>query len=264
MLRDMNLIAVALVGILVLDSMNVFFIGGPSLSSLVLRQPGDLIVTPSGEISPGGYSSAFADSNLPVTSTMPDNATGSTDLPTGLLQENASSVTLLLSPPRSYVTAESPVLPVSDGLPELRYILPADEEISPEPYVTIYSANLSCNLDPTAVGFNLVNPPMVINFTVIPMNITDRKLITYQYSGKRKGLEEIVNITRPNEDSWFTITIYERESRAKLEEYGYGGLFGKVASQTIVLRRAGDYLIQFDGLFATAEVDIRVKSAENL
>ncbi|MFA5212719.1 MAG: hypothetical protein WC406_05270 [Methanoregula sp.] len=109
----------------------------------------------------------------------------------------------------------------------------------------------------------MVNPPLVINFTVSPVMVKDVMAITNN-TQSNKGREELINITRPSEFSSFTVTIFDRETGKKIDRDGYGGIYDLLPENTYIVREAGNYLIQFEGANTNVHVTMFLKKKGNI
>jgi hypothetical protein len=110
------------------------------------------------------------------------------------------------------------------------------------------------------ISFNLKNPPMVIRYTVIPHNITDKKW--FEPTDRQKKIDTAI-INRPDEFAWFEMQIYENKSL--YDKQGWGGLYGIPRTmQEIVLRNPGIYEIEFSGYEVTVNSEVLVKKEGNI
>jgi len=160
------------------------------------------------------------------------------------------------------------VTPIQTGTAESsQFVVRPTAQVIPEQdeYVPIYSEDLSyiTTSVPTAVAFSVVNPPLVINFTVSPVMVKDVMAITNN-TQSNKGREELINITRPSEFSSFTVTIFDRETGKKIDRDGYGGIYDLLPENTYIVREAGNYLIQFEGANTNVHVTMFLKKKGNI
>ena len=254
--------------IIVVDIANVFVIGGPSVFTLIFK-PGNTIST--SEI----VSSSAGNTNLLTMNASANaiqNETGGTvpvvqkaANPSGTIQAIYVPTKATPVPTVHYVTV---VTPIQTGTVESsQFVVRPTPQAIPEQdeYVPIYSEDLSyiTTSVPTAVAFSVVNPPLVINFTVSPVMVKDIMAITNN-TQSNKGREELINVTRPSEFSSFTVIIFDRETGKEIDRDGYGGVYDRLPDSTYSLREAGSYLIQFEGANTNVHVTMFLKKKGNI
>nr|WP_319377566.1 hypothetical protein [uncultured Methanoregula sp.] len=250
--RAVKVIVLAIAIILVIDMVNVFVVGGPSMLSL-LSKNGDTAsaseISSNAVIKPAGE-------NIAVTPTSPARSVPAIYVPT-----TATAV-----PTIAYVTEVTPILETTTTVPLRVTQVPTQTSPEENDYALIYSGDLSYNPTntPTAVAFNVANPPLIIKFTVSP-EMTSHVSVSINRSAKKDGPSDtLYNSTYASENSRFTVTVYDKDTGAKLDQDGYGGLFDQEIDNTFVVRKAGNYLIQFDGRQADAHVEMLLKKEGNI
>jgi hypothetical protein len=132
-----------------------------------------------------------------------------------------------------------------------------------EGYIQIYSLrnqNLSSALNP--VYFNLVNPPLIIDYDITPMNITDEKYVEYKTLDTEHY--QTWEIIRPYEQTWARITVRDRDTGQIVSEDDFGKLFGLQSPRQMVIRQSGNYKIEFAGDFATMNLTMEAKREGNI
>ncbi len=244
-------IIVLVVGILVLvDVVNVFVLGGPSVFTLLFKPGG----TAAGNSSP----IPSAD-NVPVTPTLKQTAVSSLNgVPAIYVPTTATPI-----PTVPYVSVVTPIQTSNEGtIPT--YVMPAAQTSTDQnDYMAIYSNNLAFITDsPTAVAFNVGNPPLLINYTVTPTTTVDYNYY-YNHTATQAGTWMYDNVTRPSEHAWFTITIYDKDTGKQVDQSGYGGIYGWTPQNTYSLRKSGNFLIQFDGENANVLVNMFLSKEGN-
>ena len=244
------IIIVFIIGIiLVLDLVNVFFIGGPSLFSLIFKPGNAASGTPHDTILTGNSSLAVA-------------SKGTSSSPAIYVPPTATPVPVV-----SYVAVVTPI-ENGDDQPAYRTLAAPTMKQQDDTYAFIYSGNLSYYYGeaPTAVAFDVKEPPLVIKYQVIPMIAEDHMLAKNQTaSAKKAGMtDEIVNTTYASPLAVFTVTVYDRTSGGKISQDGFGTGYESCTEKTIVVRDAGKYIIQFDGKYVEAHVDMQLKREGNL
>jgi len=145
-----------------------------------------------------------------------------------------------LTPATPYPTATS-----STASPTLSRPLP-ETAPTPDPYVTLSNRTAQFNSTHAteAFAFNLTAPPLIIDFEVEPKMIT--RVMHAKSDYKDRKYQDFTQ-TYPSEDSWFTVTVRNRESGDIVAEDGFGKLFSANTHKRVFVGRSGEYLIQFDG-----------------
>lgn len=124
----------------------------------------------------------------------------------------------------------------------------------------IHSLQLS-GYNGTAFIFNLKNPPMYINYSVIPRNITVNKVYTDSFSKQ--------TVTRTYSDfspsSWFEVTVRDNATKEIILQDGFGPNKGYSVymSRTLKILKTGDLLVEFRGSDIKASAMIWVKPIGN-
>lgn len=257
--RAFKIIILVIGVILIIDIVNVFALGGPSIFSLIFKSGN------TAEKSTSLTGNPAADAVVQGIATPAPNQ--SNGISSGSVQAIYVPTKATPLPTVNYVTSVTPIK-IATSRPSLRTAAtqpvstPVEEE---DAYTAIYSNDLSFSVQdvPSAVAFDVVNPPIVIKYTVSPLMITDVKNI-YNHTATHAGADELVNTTRPSESAWFTVTIYDKATGREVAQDGYGNLYGLLSQKTYTYRTAGDYLIQFDGENADVHVDMFLKREGNL
>jgi hypothetical protein len=160
----------------------------------------------------------------------------------------------------TYVTIETPV-PQVTGPREL--LQPDVSRTSYDDFVTIYSlTNQTLTQAFPIVSFNLVNAPLIIDYTVTPYNITDTKYIEYKM--KSTYYKQNITVTRPYEDTWFTIVVKDKDTGNIIAEDGYGKTRSTERSKSLDIQRTGNFQFEFDGQFGTVNLTMKVNPLGNL
>jgi hypothetical protein len=115
----------------------------------------------------------------------------------------------------------------------------------------------------TAFSFNLKNPPMYINYSVIPTNITVNKVVEATSGG-----QQMVTLTysdySPN--SWFEVTVRNKTTGEIYKDAGFGTAkqLSTYTDGTIKVMNTDDLLIEFSGNLITATAGVWVKPSGNI
>lgn len=145
-----------------------------------------------------------------------------------------------------YLTPATPYPTVTSGVAGPTLSRPPEITPTPDPYVTIYNRTTQFNLSHSveAFSFDLTAPPLIIDFEVEPKMITREKHGTSDYGKKSEG---VFKQTYPSEDSWFEVTVRDRESGKIVAQDGFGNRYSADIRKRIFVGQFGNYLIQFSG-----------------
>jgi hypothetical protein len=124
----------------------------------------------------------------------------------------------------------------------------------------IYTKTQTFLYNGTAFAFNLKNPPMYINYTVIPTNITVNKAATSQYSSKE---DVTYQFSTYDPQSYFVITVRNKTSGKIYLQDGFGSDYTTYLSRTLKVLNSDDMLIEMKGNKITATVNFWVKPQGN-
>ena len=153
---------------------------------------------------------------------------------------------------------------------------PSAQGTSVNPYATStpIAADQSCliylnkqyySYNTTAITFDLKNPPMYINYTVVPFNITVNKVAPSRTGSKSS---DVITITYSDfaPYSWFQITVRDKTSGKILLQDGFGRQqgYGVYTSATLKpILSSGDVQVEMYGNNITATTGIWVKPVGN-
>ena len=130
-------------------------------------------------------------------------------------------------------------------------------------YVNIfYMQNKELDTSLPPIFLNLVNPPLIIDFNVIPQNITDIK--AYDYKILSTVHHDTVTIIRAYENAEFTVTVIDRDTGEVVVEDGYGGLYGMQTPRQLKVRETGNYTIQAAGHYVNVTLSMEIPKMGNL
>ncbi|NLB01176.1 MAG: hypothetical protein GX837_09525 [Methanomicrobiales archaeon] len=154
-----------------------------------------------------------------------------------------------------YLIPATPYPTATSSMPNPTLSRPTEVPPTPDPYVTLYSETIvfSSTGHSEAYTFDLTVPPLIIEFDVKPKMITREKHTSSGYGSKK---EVVVKQVYPSENSWFTVTVRDRESGKIIEKNGFGRGFDADTRKQIRLYVPGNYLIELVG--SDAEVRIQV------
>jgi len=164
-----------------------------------------------------------------------------------------------------YVTIETPYqTPTPDSFPRTHVPVPTP---TPDDYIQIYSTTQYFSWNATAFSFNLTKPPMIINFIVIPVNLTGSKTTTNQV-GTKEEITVTYNYFSPN--SYFEITVREKNSGKILNKDGFGSYkqysddTGMDVPRKLRIMQPGNLLIEMTGNQIMATVNVSVIKTGNI
>jgi hypothetical protein len=168
-----------------------------------------------------------------------------------------------------YVTIETPYLiPTTPTKPQSSIVI-TQTTPPPEEWVEIYRITHSFAYNKTAISFDLKNPPMLIHFKVMPLNVT-RDVTIFQHwdAGPGQMTSENIKSEYFSPYSWFEVTVRNKDTGRILIQNGFGNANGNQYSQetnkTIKVLNKGNLLIELGGSQITATVDIKVDKKDNI
>lgn len=162
--------------------------------------------------------------------------------------------------PQSFVTLESALTPVPTQVRDLSVNIPLP---STKDYFTIYSLeNQPAQQNLPYVSFNLVNPPVVIDYQITPFNITDVK--EHDFKVLSTAFSENITIDRAYEQSWFRVLVLDRNTGAVVLDDGYGKEYSHDLSRELTVYQGGNYTFQFSGEYADVNLTMKVKKEGNI
>lgn len=133
--------------------------------------------------------------------------------------------------------------------------------LPPDITCSIYSKTTAYAYNGSAFTFSQKNPPMFINYTLIPKNVTVNKVYTDTNTDK--------TMTRTYSDystsSWFEVTVRDNATKEIVFQDGFGGSKGYSAytSRTLKILKSGDLIVEFRGNDIRASTTIWVKPLGN-
>jgi hypothetical protein len=129
-------------------------------------------------------------------------------------------------------------------------------------YCRIYSTTNTYAYNKTAIAFNLRSPPMYINYTVKPSNVTYKREITSKLTG---GGTQTITIDTYSPVSWFEVTVRNRTSGEIYlrDGFGTGKGYTEYLNRTLKVLKRDDMQIEFAGNNITATAMVWVKPESN-
>jgi len=126
---------------------------------------------------------------------------------------------------------------------------------------SIFSKTAAYAYSGTAFYFTQKNPPMFINYTVIPRNVTVNKVYTDTNSKQTRTL----TYSDYSTSSWFEVTVRNNATKEIVFQDGFGESKGypTYLSRTLKVLKSGDLIVEIRGNDVTASVTIWVKPHGN-
>lgn len=158
-------------------------------------------------------------------------------------------------PISSYLSIEMPKQPEIEMRPTLQPNIPQRDF---EGFVEIYSlTNQELSQALPRISMKLVNPPLVIDYSISPHNITDVKYIEYKEIETMH--KENIIIDRSYEDSWFRVVVRDKDTGEIVEEDGFGRTYSLENQRQLIVRTCGNYSVEFTGEYATIDLTVRIR-----
>jgi len=124
-----------------------------------------------------------------------------------------------------------------------------------------YLKNMKLDTSLAPVYLNLVNPPLIIDYNVIPQNQTDIR--EYDYKIMSTEHHDTLNITRPYENAEFTIKVIDRDTGEVVVDDGYGKEYGMRTPRQLIVRDDGNYTIRADGRYVNVTLSMEIPTLGN-
>jgi len=166
--------------------------------------------------------------------------------------------------PPMYVTVVTPFETVKIPVPAVTTqgysVFPVPSPVPEDLTCLIYTKSQAYAYNASAFSFNLQNPPMYINYSVTPQNITVKKV-----GDSRQLSNNDVTLTystySPN--SWFLVTVRNKTTGEIYLKDGFGKDYRQYITATITVPNRDDLLVEFSGNQITATASIWVKPLGN-
>ncbi|MDD1656270.1 MAG: hypothetical protein LUO87_02715 [Methanomicrobiales archaeon] len=140
--------------------------------------------------------------------------------------------------------------------------------ITPEPpatidqvtYVEVYHKEYAFKGNTTGLEYSLNHPPLLIDVTVKPVNITRTtsvRDVTCQPTEYNLCLKS-VKVTYPDPNAWFTIKVKPQGSTQVVAEDGFARDYDVGFEKRLTVRSPGNYFIELSGNQVSVDVQMRV------
>jgi len=160
----------------------------------------------------------------------------------------------------NYVTEVTPFTTVT---PTSGYhTIPPTTQLAQEKYCRIYSITNTFAYNKTAITFDLRSPPMYINYTVKPSNVTIKKVVDSKLTG---GGQQVITIDTYSPVSWFEVTVRSKSTgEIYLQDgFGTGKGYNEYLDRTLKVLKRDDMQIEFYGNNITASANVWVRPDGN-
>jgi hypothetical protein len=237
-------------------------VSSPIVSSPDEPVPVQPVTTPQSLPFPVLASSADPDPVKPLISLIPTImplGNQGTALPDTDVVLSGSGTQTVIKSISGYVTIETKESPEIETHTFMQSKVPQKYE---EGYVTIYSVtDQKVSQVLPIVSFSLLNPPLVVDYDVTPINATDIKYM--EYKEVTTVHKENVVINRPYEDTWFMVIVRNKDTGQIVTEDGFGRTYSFQSPRQLVLRENGNYSFEFTGDYAKLDLTMKVKQEGN-
>ena len=157
------------------------------------------------------------------------------------------------------------VTPFVTGTPVSGYrTIPSTTQVPEDKYCRIYtSPKDTYEYNTTAITFNLQSPPMYVNYTVKPSNVTIKKVVDSKLTG---GGEQVLTIDTYSPVSWFEVTVRSKSTGEIFlqDGFGTGKGYNTYLNRTLKVLKRDDMQIEFKRNNITATAMVWVKPAGNI
>jgi hypothetical protein len=158
----------------------------------------------------------------------------------------------------NYVSEVTPFVSVT---PTSAYLTVPPTPIPGDLYCRIYSTTNTYAYNTTAIAFNLQNPPMFINYTVKPSNVTIHKVYDSKVVGEG---EKTLTIDTYSPISVFVVTVLSKTTGEVYLEDGFGTQkYTTYLNRTLKVMKQDNLQIEFSGNNITATAMVWVKPEGN-
>jgi hypothetical protein len=129
----------------------------------------------------------------------------------------------------------------------------------------IYSKNSVYSYNGSAFTFDQKNPPMYINYTVIPKNVTVNKVYTVKSAIDKSEKTQTLTYSDYSPNSWFEVTVRNNATKEIYVQEGFGENKGysTYLSHSFKILKSGDLLVELRGNDIQASTSIWVKPQGN-
>jgi hypothetical protein len=161
----------------------------------------------------------------------------------------------------NYVTDVTPFVTVTSG--SGYRTIPATTQLPEDKYCRIYTTKNTYAFNKTAIAFDLQSPPMYINYTVKPSNITKKIAYTSKITGEG---DKVITVDTYSPDSWYEIIVRSKSTGEIYLQDGFGTRKGysEYLSRNLKILKRDNMQIEFSGSNITATAMVWVKPSGNI
>ena len=166
------------------------------------------------------------------------------------------------TPTPNFVTEVTPFITGTSG--SGYRTIPPTTQLPGDKYCRIYtSPKDTYEYNTTAITFDLQSPPMYINYTVKPSNVTGKKVIDSKITGEG---QKIITYDTYSPVSWFEVTVRSKSTGEIYLQDGFGTGKGYTAyiNRTLKVLKRDNMQIEFKRNNITATAMVWVKPAGNV
>jgi hypothetical protein len=157
------------------------------------------------------------------------------------------------------------VTPFVTGTPVSGYrTIPPTTQLPGDIYCRIYtSPKNTYEYNTTAITFDLRSPPMYINYTVKPSNVTKKIAYTSKITGEG---DKVITVDTYSPISWFEVTVRSKSTgEIYLQDgFGIGKGYTEYINRTLKVLKRDNMQIEFKRNNITATAMVWVKPAGNI
>jgi hypothetical protein len=165
------------------------------------------------------------------------------------------------TPTPNFVTEVTPFVTGTSG--SGYRTVPPTTQLPGDTYCRIYtSPKDTYEYNTTAITFNLQSPPMYINYTVKPSNVTGKKVIDSKITGEG---QKVITYDTYSPVSWFEVTVRSKSTGEIYLQDGFGTAKGynQYINRTLKVLKRDNVQIEFKRNNITATAMVWVKPAGN-
>jgi len=160
------------------------------------------------------------------------------------------------TPTPNYVTEVTPFVTVTTSGTRGFSVIPTTQ-IPGDLYCRIYSTTLH-EYNHTAIEFNLQNPPMYINYTAKPSNVTEKRAV------RENMVDKVITIDTYSPISTFVVTVIGKASGEIYLQDGFGTRqYTTYLNRTLKVLKRDNLQIEFKSSNITATAMVWVKPEGN-
>jgi len=166
------------------------------------------------------------------------------------------------TPTPNFVTEVTPFVTGTSG--SGYRTVPPTTQLPGDTYCRIFtSPKDTYEYNTTAITFNLQSPPMYINYTVKPSNVTGKKVIDSKITGEG---QKVITYDTYSPVSWFEVTVRSKSTgEIYLQDgFGTGKGYNQYINRTLKVLKRDNVQIEFKRNNITATAMVWVKPAGNI